>query len=254
MTGILAIMDLLYHGASKVHALGFDFLRSGYYNEKAIDLHVLQSGWHNTSNLKRFLHDLLGKEKRFSADPHLKSILDSEFSNNFDHEKTFNLNLKNECKKFLHPYSQQPLLLIRSSNRFSFDKTLSLIRNFNENPPIHIISSSENSTDSNELKIYFHPSLEKKISPQTLKDLDVLKKLQFQYCIIFYNGKGLHEYLNIFEILNHLKCSNLFLLSELGFLRKVLDIKQTISEINEFLAKKERFDYLNSKYNRENCI
>ena len=43
-------------------------------------------------------------------------------------------------------------------------------------------------------------------------------------------------------------------LSELGFLRKVLDIKQTISEINEFLAKKERFDYLNSKYNRENCI
>ena len=110
-------MDLLHHGASKVHALGFDFLRSGYYNEKAIDLHVLQSGWHNTSNLKKFLHDLLGKEKRFSADPHLKSILDSEFFNNFDHEKTFNLNLKNECKKFLHPYSQ-PLLLIRSSNRF----------------------------------------------------------------------------------------------------------------------------------------
>ena len=65
MTGILAIMDLLYHGASKVHALGFDFLRSGYYNEKAIDLHASAKWLAQHFKPKNFLHDLLGKENVF---------------------------------------------------------------------------------------------------------------------------------------------------------------------------------------------
>ena len=33
MTGILAIFDLLKQEASEVHALGFDFMKSGYYND-----------------------------------------------------------------------------------------------------------------------------------------------------------------------------------------------------------------------------
>ena len=68
MTGIIAIMDLLNNGASKVHALGFDFMKSGYYDETPVDLNVLQNGWHNTLNHKMFLHELMIKEKRFSPD------------------------------------------------------------------------------------------------------------------------------------------------------------------------------------------
>ena len=143
---------------------------------------------------------------------------------------------------------------MQTSNRFYFDETLSLIRGFNENPPIHIICTSENSNDSSENQIFFHANYEKTISPQSIEDIETLKDLQFQYCLICYNGQGLHEYLNVFEVLKDLKCSKVFLLSKFGFLRLIENLELYILEINEFLSTKSRFDYLNSKYNRKFCI
>lgn len=164
------------------------------------------------------------------------------------------MNLNHECKQFFDPCAQEPILMIRSSNRFSFDTALSQIRKFNEVPKIHIISSSENRSESNQPKIYFHPCEENKISLQSIKDPKTLKELKFQYCLLGYNGKGLFEYLNIFELLNCLQCSEIFLVSEMGFLRKVKNLELFVSEIKEFLRSKDRFDYLHTKYNRLNCI
>ena len=48
MTGILAIFDLLEQGASVGHALGFDLMKSGYYNDYPIVPKVEHSGWHKT--------------------------------------------------------------------------------------------------------------------------------------------------------------------------------------------------------------
>ena len=67
-------------------------------------------------------------------------------------------------------------------------------------PKIHIISPSENRSESEEPEIYFHPCEENKISLQSIKDPKALKEMKFQYCLIGYNGKGLFEYLNIFEL------------------------------------------------------
>ena len=58
-----------------------------------------------------------------------------------------------------------------------------------------------------ENQIFFHANHEKTISPQSVEDIDTLKDLQFQYCLICYNGQvGPHEYLNVFEVLKDLKC------------------------------------------------
>ena len=254
MTGILAIFDLLEQEASEIHALGFDFMKSGYYNDYPIDPKVEFSGWHKNANLKEALHKLLMSENRFSCDSHLENILSSELSESFDQKKSFEINLNHECKQFFDPCAQEPILMIRSSNRFSFDTALSQIRKFNEVPKIHIISSSENRSESNQPNIYFHPCEENKISLQSIKDPKTLKELKFQYCLLGYNGKGLFEYLNIFELLNCLQCSEIFLVSEMGFLRKVKNLELFVSEIKEFLRAKDRFDYLHTKYNRLNCI
>ena len=255
MTGILAILDLLEHGASEIYALGFDFMKTGYYNDFWPVLNEpTNSGWHKIQNLKKLLYELLMSENRFSCDSHLENILSSELSENFNQKKSFEINLNHECKQFFDPCAQEPILMIHSSNRFSFDTALSQIRKFNEIPKIHIISPSENRSQPEEPEIYFHPCEENKISLQSIKDPKALKELKFQYCLIGYNGKGLFEYLNIFELLNCLQCSEIFLLSEMGFLKKVKNLELFVSEIKEFLRAKDRFDYLHTKYNRLNCI
>jgi hypothetical protein len=254
MTGILAIFDLLEHGASEIYALGFDFMKSGYYNDYPIDTKVELSGWHKNANLKEALHKLLMSENRFSCDSHLENILSSELNESFDPKKSFEINLIQECKQFFDPCAKEPILMIRSSNRFSFDTALSQIRKFNEANKIHIISSSENRSESNEPEIYFHTCEENKISLQTIKDSKALKELKFQYCLVGYNGQSLFEYLNIFKVLSALHCSKIFLVSEMGFLQKIESPDLYVSEISEFLLSKDRFNYLNTKYNRENCI
>ena len=254
MTGILAIFDLLEQGASEIHALGFDFMKSGYYNDYPIDPKVEFSGWHKNLNLKEALHQLLMSEDRFSCDPHLETILSSELCDHFDREKCFADNFENDCKLFFDAGAQEPVLMVHSSNRFNFETAISLTCKIKEESKIHVISSSEKVTVNKNHNIKRHSCKESELSAESISDLKTLNSQRFQYCLVGYNGKGLFEYLNIFKLLSSLHCSEIFLVSELGFLRKIESPDLHVSEINEFLAKKERFDYLNSKYNRENCI
>ena len=72
-------------------------------------------------------------ENRFSCDSHLENILSSELSESFNQKKALKSTWNHECKQFFDPCTQEPILMIRSSNRFSFDTALSQIRKFNEN-------------------------------------------------------------------------------------------------------------------------
>jgi hypothetical protein len=254
MTGILAIFDLLKQEASQIHALGFDFMKSGYYNDYPIDPKVEFSGWHKNANLKEALQKLLMSENRFSCDSHLETILYSELNDRFDHEKCFADNFEKDCKQFFDSCTQEPVLMIHSSNRFNFETAVSLTCKFNEESKIHVISSSENVSEDKNRNITRHSCEETKLSVESISDLETLQKQSFQYCLIGYNGKSLFEYLNLFELLSGLHCSEIFLVSELGFLRKIVNPDLYVSEIKEFLRSKDRFNYLHTKYNRENCI
>lgn len=254
MTGILAIFDLLKQEASEVHALGFDFMQSGYYNDYPIDPKVESSGWHKNLNLKKVLHELLISEDRFFCDHHLETILSSELSDHFDRKKCFADNFENDCKLFFDSCTQESVLMIHSSNRFNFETAISLTSKFNEKSKIHVISSSENVSEDKKRNITRYSCKERKLSAESISDLETLQKQHFQYCLVGYNGRGLFQYLNIFKLLSGLHCSEIFLVSELGFLRKIESPDLHISEIKEFLRSKDRFNYLQTKYNRENCI
>ena len=254
MTGILAILDLLEHGASEIYALGFDFMKSGYYNDYPIDTKVEFSGWHKNLNLKKVLHELLISEDRFFCDHHLETILSSEFSDHFDQETCFSENFMYDCKHFFDSCTQEPILMIHSSNRFNFETAISFACKFNEETNIHVISSSDKVTEDINRNVNRYSCKEGNLCAESISDLETLQKKHFQYCLVGYNGKGLFEYLNIFKLLSNLHCSKIFLISEMGILRKIESPDLYVSEIKEFLQTKDRFNYLNTIYNRENCI
>ena len=95
-TGILAIHDLLLNGAAEVHAIGFDFYKSGYSHSVPVGRTNTFNGRHDLIACQKYLWELIKNEPRFKCDYHLQSILEKIF------KPTFKRNASKLVKILLH--------------------------------------------------------------------------------------------------------------------------------------------------------
>ena len=250
-TGIVAINDLLKNGASEVHAIGFDFHKSGYVSFQSVRRSLTFSGRHNLFACQKYVWELIKTEPRFQCDDHLKSILEKIFKPNLvDNVSKIIKVLTSEFDHFCNNYRNDNILLFRSCNLEIFEIITKCIRKFWKKSLVSVVIQNS------------------QIDNCSVKDLDVIsydsnKPITFEYikskkkslinknikvCFIPYNNMELHTYYNIFKILVKLNIEKVFLINLDGFLKEMPHPQETCKEIEFYLNNKQKLLKLRDSY------
>lgn len=252
-TGVLAVWDLLSHGAREVYAYGHDFYRTGYF----IDLDsraAVDNEWHKLRPQAEYFWQQLTARDNFHCDVNLQQILHCEFSANFNESQWIHSLLKAELS-FFGQDGFGSVLLLRTCQLAAFQRISDAISELElQHSVTALVQSSavEAFSYSSETKVIEY-AYGNKISLQGLNHTAEIAG-KFDSCFIPYNELELYHYLDILLFLKQMQCKNVYLISMRGIFKKIADLNKTCAEIQHYLSLKDEFKWLSDKYDRKRCI
>ena len=243
-TGIVAIYDLLKNGASEVHAIGFDFHKSGYVSSQSVNRSLTFSGRHDLFACQKYIWELIKNEPRFYCDDHLESILEKVFKPKLKRNGSKLVKiLDSEIHQFCNEFKEDNILMFRSCNIEVFEIFTKCIRKFWTHSQISVIvqKSKVNNYSIKDLNIITYDSNES-VSFGFIKSKtkSIINK-NIKVCFIPYNGLELHTYYNIFDILVKLNIKKVFLINLDGFIKLMPHPGELCKDIKFYLDNKNKF-------------
>ncbi|WP_111976518.1 hypothetical protein [Algibacillus agarilyticus] len=254
-TGLFAIFDLLHRGASQVFAYGFDFYRSGYFQDLSVGEGAYNNAWHKSKEQMAYVFNLINKEKRFDCDENLSDILKRSFgkSNNY---RDIQQITHNELKHFLTPHRHEPILLFRSCRESVFEIIYKEITDLLSLEQVHLICQDNFKSEllSNLAPVYkIHP--DSNFNQSELSSIrSSLKEHEFPICVIPYNGQQLHTYYDIFKFVQSMDITEVLLVSLRGTIKRIVNLESICAKLEEYLLLKDDFLLLHERYGRKNVF
>lgn len=254
-TGVFAIYDLLNQGAGKVFALGFDFHRSGYGHSQAVDLTTINGDRHKTKPQMKYLWELLKSETRFECDLNLKHILHEEFDPNYCSKRWLSNVLRYELDTFCRNLFDEKTLVFRSCTLSNFSIIAEILNQKWCNRRLSYLAQSSiiKYLDFDGPHVIDYGSDDPFNYDRSMQITELIEH-KYTTCIIPYNGLELINYYEIFKIVRDLNIRNVFLVSQRGNLKRLVNIGIICSELETYGAKKQEYQILRDKYECKNIF
>ena len=256
MTGLFSIVDLLNSGASKVVALGFDFMQSGYFSSiKPVDQTPVKSGWHKVNPQMKYMWKLLQEEARFDCDENLKQILYSQFDDNYNKLEWQQRITESELVSFCGGSKEEEMLVFRSCTFECFSIMAQCFNSFFDNANLtYVIQPSIADemifNDVSTIKTVNDGPVKYKSFVENVK----LNQKKYTICLIPYNNLPLKDYYDILQIVRDLGIKNVYMVSQRGPFRKLDELTELCEKLKYYLENETEFKIMMSKFEQEGVI
>ncbi len=251
-SGLFAISDLLYQGASEVYAYGHDFFESGYFKDSEI-YDVIDSGWHLLEPQMQYMWFLLQNEPRFKCDENLADILKRKFSN-IDENEQFHRMVNIELTHFnqLQPFTNA--LIFRSFRADKFSLFFDAMVKQQCNSPVTVVTQHDFDAPYMNSAIQLKIAPQQKFNAQSICELLYRRDTKFHSCFVPYNGLQLHSYLDLFKAIVELEIEVIHLVGLRGNIKRIDNLSYIIREIEHYLELRREFRCLQDKYDRKKAF